>query len=121
MGQCGPLLGIPMKPTHLFAATAGTLFALHCHALPGADGQPGSAGKAKALDSGLRILSSPHYRAVFCGQDSTETSAAYSRALASDLRRLEKTGRSTIDALAYLERRACPGKSFSTPGDRPLS
>lgn len=98
-----------MPPSQLFAAAAAALFTFHCHALAGGDRLPhASSRKAQQATAGSRILANPHYRAIFCGDEGTETSAEYARALILDLRHLEAAGYGTADALAHLKRRACP-------------
>lgn len=99
-----------MQFNQILAAITAALLSLHGLADPATDQGPGKHAKAPNAISDSRVLSSARYRAIFCGQDGTETSAAYARALASDLKMLESRGRSTTDALAYLEQRACPGK-----------
>jgi hypothetical protein len=55
----------------------------------------------------IELVKDARYRAVFCGREGAETSAIYSQTLARDLNRLEATGRTTAQSLAYIETRAC--------------
>lgn len=99
-----------MKHPHLIASTAAALFTLHWQSLPVVAGQPKLTDRAQVAVSGLLIPSHSHFRAIFCGKEGTETSGRYSRALASDLTRLESAGLSTSAALAHLEQQACSKK-----------
>jgi hypothetical protein len=63
-----------------------------------------AAGKQRPA---LRIPADPAFRAIFCGVDGTETSAAYARALSRDLRVLAAAGLSSAAGLAVVEAEAC--------------
>lgn len=72
-------------------------------------GEPAPKARATppALPVKVQVIEDERYRAVFCGEDGTETSAPYARTLVQDLRRLERTGLAVAEALARIEDRAC--------------
>lgn len=93
------------------------LSALHAlvvmHVLSGAAQAAGETGAVPPSSSPapaeaqLHILSNAQYRAIFCGEEGTESGPGYAKALVADLRRLESKPRSTREAMAYLRLRAC--------------
>lgn len=93
-------------------ATAAALLILVSSVLAADDRKPTQPQRRSASPAPmpLRVASDPRYRAIFCGEDGTETGRGYSQALALDLAHLAASGRATADALAAIEARACDRK-----------
>lgn len=95
------------------AAAAAAVFTFQLGtAVAASDLKPAESERPKATPAAFesKILSDARYRAIFCGLEGTETGPGYSRALALDLNGLEAAGRTTVDAIAYIEARACRRK-----------
>ena len=86
--------------------TAVVFAAVVTHA--GATDRPAPGTKAaRPASVRIELLADANHRAIFCGRDGTETSAAYARVLARDIKRLQATGHTTAQALATIEDKAC--------------
>ncbi|MDP3762385.1 MAG: hypothetical protein Q8R01_17920 [Ramlibacter sp.] len=97
----------------LAAAAAAAVFTLQLGtAVAASDRTPPEPARSNAAVAALELktLSDARYRAIFCGLEGTETGPGYSRALALDLNALEAAGRTTVEAIAYIEARACGRK-----------
>jgi hypothetical protein len=89
-----------------FVANALPALLCACSAATAASEEPRNSVRQQG-HAVLSVPDNPYHRAIFCGQDGTETSAAYSKALARDLRVLAAQGLSAAQSLALIRVQAC--------------